>query len=508
MGELEIWVIDDGKFQTDISGLSPNESYFYRTFASNDGGYSWAPQTDQFTAEDRVSYETGKLFINTTLGTWEHTNGDSRNGVVSQRTFYDDLGNAYPFKVCHFAFDQLSLGGDLEIVVSGDASLSIQISGDGYLGSTIDISGKNGDNSLIPGASPGGYAGGAVNERGQGPGGGISSSTPGGAGHGGTGSYPTQNSGRTYGDGKITSLLGGSGGGGFVVDTTGGGGGGALAVDANGSLTVDTSILALGGNGMDGSAGGSGGSIRLSADNLSLTANSLLDVTGGANGGAGGRIFLSGRVTLNNEGEDNLVANPGEGVNLGSRGSIRFDRLIEQSNLLSFSGTLTIDTNLGIMEHSDGTRNYGIIEDRTYRHDDGTTWPYSVCHFVFEEIQLGGSLVINLKGDNGLVMEARSGDFILGADIRADGGHASSSDGSGGMAILGGYNGAPAGQLLGNGPGKPAESSEQGHGAGHGGHGSGGASEIGHPSLGNLLGEVLAVLPARTARVQVEGPSN
>ena len=125
-----------------------------------------------------------------------------------------------------------------------------------------------------------------------------------------------------------------------------------------------------------------GGSIRLSADNLSLTANSLLDVTGGANGGAGGRIFLSGRVTLNNEGEDNLVANPGEGVNLGSGGSIRFDRLIEQSNLRSFSGTLTIDTNLGIMEHSDGTRNYGIIEDRTYRHDDGTTWPHSVCHLL------------------------------------------------------------------------------------------------------------------------------
>ena len=85
-------------------------------------------------------------------------------------------------------------------------------------------------------------------------------------------------------------------------------------------------------------------------------------------------------------------------------------------------------------------------------------------------------------------MEARSGDFILGADIRADGGHASSSDGSGGMAILGGYNGAPAGQLLGNGPGRPAESSEQGHGAGHGGHGSGGASETGHPHLGQSTG--------------------
>ena len=487
-GELEIWVIDDGKFQADIGGLSPNESYFYRTFASNDGGYSWAPQTDQFTAEDRVSYETGKLFINTTLGTWEHTNGDTRNGEVFQRTFYDELGNAYTFKVCYFAFDQLSLSGDLEIIVSGDASLSIQISGDGYLGSTFDLSGQSGDNSPIPGSSPGGFAGGAVNERGQGPGGGTSSSSPGGAGHGGTGSNPTQNSGRTYGDGKITSLLGGSGGGGFVVDTTGGGGGGALAVDANGSLTIDGSILALGGNGVAGSAGGSGGAIRLSADDLSLTENSLLDVTGGANGGAGGRIFLSGRVTLNNHGEDNLIANPGEGANLGSGGSVRFDRLIAQANLFSFSGTLTIDTNLGIMEHSDGTRHYGIIEDRTYRHDDGTSWPYSVCHFVFEEIQLGGSLVINLKGANGLILEARSGDFVLGADIRADGGHSSNVDGSGGIAILGGYDGAAAGQLLGNGPGKPTESSEQGHGAGHGSIGSGGANEIGHPSLNNLLG--------------------
>ena len=84
-----------------------------------------------------------------------------------------------------------------------------------------------------------------------------SSSTPGGAGHGGTGSHASQNSGRTYGDGKITSLIGGSGGGGYVVDTTGGGGGGAIAVDANGSLIIDSSIFAIGGNGIGGSAGGS-----------------------------------------------------------------------------------------------------------------------------------------------------------------------------------------------------------------------------------------------------------
>ncbi|MEL0098794.1 MAG: hypothetical protein VW907_04490, partial [Opitutae bacterium] len=273
-----------------------------------------------------------------------------------------------------------------------------------------------------------------------------------------------------------------------MVDATGGSGGGALAIEANGSLTIDSKILTLGGNGAGGSAGGSGGAIRLSANDLFLTENALLDVSGGANGGAGGRIFLSGRQTLNNEGDDNLVANPGEGVVTGSGGSIRFDRLIEQANLLTFSGTLTVDTNLGVMEHSDGTKHYGLIEDRSYRHSDGTVWSYSVCHFVFEEIRLGGSLVINLKGENALILEARSGDFILGSDLRADGGDVSKLSGTGGIGILGGYDGVASGKQLGIGPGKPTDISEQGHGAGHGGHGSGGGSEVGHPSLSDLLG--------------------
>ena len=315
--------------------FSPNETYFYRTFASNDGGFSWAPNTDVFDAEDRVAYETGKLFINTSLGTWEHTNGDTRSGEVTQLNYYDELGNAYPFKVCHFVFDELSLGGDLEIIVSGDASLSIKITGNGYLGSTFDLSGKHGGTETSPNPGPGGFVGGEINERGQGPGGGSSSSAPGGAGYGGTGSRPSQNSGKTYGDGKITSLLGGSGGGGFIVDAVGGSGGGALAIDANNSLIIDASIFALGGNGNGGSAGGSGGAIKLSADHLSLTQNSILDVSGGANGGAGGRIFLGGRITLENEGENNLRSAPGEGVPNGAGGSIRFDRMLEQANLFT-----------------------------------------------------------------------------------------------------------------------------------------------------------------------------
>ena len=74
-----------------------------------------------------------------------------------------------------------------------------------------------------------------------------------------------------------------------------------------------------------------------------------------------------------------------------------------------------------------------MIEDHAYRHFDGSVWPYSVCHFIFEEINLGGSLIINLHGKNALILEAASGDFTLGADLRADGGDSSYTSGSGGF---------------------------------------------------------------------------
>ena len=58
---------------------------------------------------------------------------------------------------------------------------------------------------------------------------------------------------------------------------------------------------------------------------------------------------MGGRITLENEGENNLLSAPGEGIPNGAGGSIRFDRMLEQANLFHFSGTLTIDTNLGII---------------------------------------------------------------------------------------------------------------------------------------------------------------
>ena len=52
---------------------------------------------------------------------------------------------------------------------------------------------------------------------------------------------PHSIAGKPYGDGKISSLVGGSGGGGFISDTTGGGGGSALRLVSNTKVLIDTS---------------------------------------------------------------------------------------------------------------------------------------------------------------------------------------------------------------------------------------------------------------------------
>ena len=90
---------------------------------------------------------------------------------------------------------------------------------------------------------------------------------PGGGGYGGAGARSTLASGRPYGDGRITNLIGGSGSGGYLIGSSGGSGGGALSIGAVGTLELDSPLYAIGGTGATGSSGGSGGSVKLSASN-------------------------------------------------------------------------------------------------------------------------------------------------------------------------------------------------------------------------------------------------
>ena len=487
-GEVEFWIQDDGRFEEKITGLAPGETYFYRAFASNEGGSYWSPNTEFFTAEENVKYDNGLLLINTTLGTWTHTNGDNRVGEVSESSFIDNFGNSHSLKICEFKFDQLDLSGKLQVEINGDASLLLSIGKDAYIGVPLLLNGGSGENAKPNNPGPGGFAGGMVGERGQGPGGGLSGTTQGGAGHGGTGARSTVNSGRPYGDSRISNLIGGSGGGGYIVDHAGGSGGGAIGIETNGTLKIESIIETIGGAGITGSAGGSGGSIRLSADILLVSENGRLDASGGANGGAGGRIYLKGRSLLENKGENNILAIGGGGASPGGPGTVNFNRPIKSENLQHFNGTLRIDTTDGTITHSDGSVYFGIIEEQNYRHSDGMVWSYSICRFVFEEIHLGGSLIIETSGKNSLLLEAASGDFTLDTNLIADGGHTNAENQTGGLGRLGGYSGSRAGPRVGNGPGASAEISTSGHGAAYGGDGSGTAQAYGDFLISDLLG--------------------
>ena len=84
------------------------------------------------------------------------------------------------------------------------------------------------------------------------------------------------------------------------------------------------------------------------------------------------------------------------------------------------------------------------------------------------------------------MLEAYSGDLVIGANIRVDGDDANADEG--GVGRLGGYSGVDAGSGFGAGPGSPASSSPAGHGAAYGGHGSGNAKVYGDRALDNLLG--------------------
>ena len=198
--------------------------------------------------------------------------------------------------------------------------------------------------------------------------------------------------------------------------------------------------------GQNGSGGGSGGALYLKGGDLVLTANSLLDVSGGIGGGAGGRIFLEGASSLTNHGHNNLRTNGGQGASGGTDGTLRYVRPSYLESLEYTTGTILIDTDSGTLTHSNGDLAYGLIEDRS-TDDSGSVWPYSVCRFSFTKINLGGGVVVSARGKSALMLEAYSGDLVIGANIRVDGDDANADEG--GVGRLGGYSGLDAGSGFG-----------------------------------------------------------
>lgn len=177
---------------------------------------------------------------------------------------------------------------------------------------------------------------------GAGSGYGLASGIRGGGGHGGYGGGNPSGYGKAY-DSIQTPTTAGSGGGNYQAPpyNQGGSGGGALALNVNGTLTVNGRLSANGGNGDYNAGGGAGGSLNLTFINL-LTGNGIISANGGsttgsAGSGSGGRIYVN---SLSNNFTGQLSAFGGNGLLAGGAGTV-YTRINNLKTLLVDNGGLS-----------------------------------------------------------------------------------------------------------------------------------------------------------------------
>jgi hypothetical protein len=191
---------------------------------------------------------------------------------------------------------------------------------------------------------------------GQGPGGGgysVYSFTNfgGGGGHGGYGGaglFANARGGNAYGSMDSPNTPG-SGGGGFSTPA-GGAGGGVIQLNVNGTLQLDGTISADGGDGLGlGGGGGAGGSIAVRAG--AITGSGIFSANGGnangPNGGGGG----GGRIAVyysTNDFSGAITAYGGSGGNIGGAGTIYVKPLQSRGQVLVDNGGRA-GTNTAIM---------------------------------------------------------------------------------------------------------------------------------------------------------------
>lgn len=217
-------------------------------------------------------------------------------------------------------FNRATNNKPLTILATGDVVIAGTINVDGKPGNTNGTGGLGG-----PGGGSGGTGGygfdqshsGMPGDGAGGGGGGIGSSvltTPGGGGGGGFGlaggpggtGVNAGQPGPKVGTVTILPLVGGSGGGGGGTVANGrggagGGGGGGILIASSGTITINGTIFARGGNGAGGSAGGgggAGGAIRLIANiingtgSLNASGSGAGGASNGFSGGVGGQGYI------------------------------------------------------------------------------------------------------------------------------------------------------------------------------------------------------------------------
>lgn len=235
-------------------------------------------------------------------------------------------------------FHNHSKGAPVIWLTTGDVTIAGNVVLDGANGSGAPTS-----SYAIPG--PGGFSGGIRRlgaSRGFGPGGGDTGGNYGfGGGYGTAGAASA--GGSVYGTDSIVPLIGGSGGSASVaLGRSGGAGGGAILIASSTNIFLDSTggISAKGGEPSDTTYAGSGagGGIRLIADGM-ISGQGLLRALGGTNGNAGGE----GRIRV--EATSISLVDPGDPpFNWGLPGSVFPEATGPSLRVLSVTVAPAVDT--------------------------------------------------------------------------------------------------------------------------------------------------------------------
>jgi hypothetical protein len=233
------------------------------------------------------------------------------SGAFSGTGVVQSQGPGLP-EIAVFTFDDLTLAGAVTLTITGSRPIALLSQGDASFHTPINVAGSS---SLVSSTGAPGKLGGGAGGNGQ-----TSSSSPqpGAGPGGGDGGFFTVDGngeggafGGIYGDLSLALQAGSGGGGGLRVTlqpplgTVNGGGGGAggggIEIGAIGTLTLDQTVAAFGGDGADlggrTGGGGSGGGILVHAQAIQGTA--ILDAHGGSapflglggvSRGGGGRV--------------------------------------------------------------------------------------------------------------------------------------------------------------------------------------------------------------------------
>ena len=318
-----------------------------------------------FTASSSLNLYRG--FIGTASNTF--TNFIIQSGTT---TLYDYNTNTVPLFVTNLTMNSSSVFTNATNTTAQSHILYVAASSS----ITINVGARAVSNGL-------GYAGGAVNTVGSGPGFGSATSSKGGGGgaHGGNGGDGASSGGlggTAYCNSTNPTTIGSGGGGGN--GQAGGYGGGLIIFSASSTITISGRIQANGNSTTASGGGGGGGAIRLDAPTVAGTPQSFTanggngGSTGGGGGGGGGCIFIRYSVSnsVTSSRATSTFGTGGTGID-GVAGTFETLQVVVVPTVTAIFPVQT-STNIVVVTTTIADSELNITSLAVLYSTDGTTW--------------------------------------------------------------------------------------------------------------------------------------